>query len=95
MTSSQDEKYIYEGCISLLNEIAGEIRDYLEWQGFNMDDIPEEERLVIKKNPTEIVEALFLRHTAHGGGTSQRLKCKELGIDPDKSVEIDFSDSAE
>ena len=83
MTSSHSEKHILEGCIALMTELTDSFAEWLEWQGI---EVPEEERFCHRFYYTEIVERLFLWHTHHSGGTSQRMKCEELGV----SGTIDF-----
>ena len=74
---SHSEEKILEGCIALLREMAGKFQDILDYYDVDtMGDDP-----VITMNYFHIVQRLFLFSTDHGGGTSTREKCKELGID--------------
>lgn len=86
MTSSHSEKQIYEGCISLMNQLFGQIKEWLHDMEYISEDDDPEELFSTGFYNTEIVERLFLWNTTHSGGTSQRLKCKELGIDPSESI---------
>ncbi len=88
MTSSHSEKQIYEGCISLMNQMFGQIKEWLYDMGYISEDDDPEEVFGMSLTNTEIVERLFLQGTTHSGGTSQRLKCKKLGIDPTGSVDF-------
>lgn len=86
MTASHSEKHIYEGCISLMQTLMGRFEEYLDFIGVAPMDVSDEERFCTSFYPMEIVERLFLWRTFHSGGTSQHLKCQELGIDEDKTV---------
>lgn len=87
MTASQSEREIYDGCIALMQELMGLFEDYLDFIGLpTPEEISEEESFATYFYPTQIVERLFLWNTRHSGGTSQHLKCKELGIDSSKPV---------
>lgn len=87
MTASHSEADIYKGCIALMQELMGRFEDYLDFIGLpNPTEANEEECFATCFYPTHIVERLFLWNTHHSGGTSQHLKCQELGIDTDKQV---------
>jgi len=81
MTSSHSEKQIYDGCISLMQRLVGQIKEWLEIIGVDLDKMDSDEWFYTEFSPTEIVETLFLQHTTHSGYTSRRLKCEELGLD--------------
>lgn len=82
MTSSHSEKDIYEGCISLMQDMMDAFEEYLDFIGIPLpDEYSEEERFSIQFYTTQIVERLFLWHTHHSGHTSQLMKLQELGID--------------
>ena len=84
-TSSHSELEIYNGCISLMNELCGRFQ---EWCRYNDIDISDPETAFCTTfYPTQIVERLFLRKTRHSGGTSCRMKLEELGI---TNYEIQF-----
>ena len=95
MTESHSEKEIYEGCLSLMEGLMDEFYGYLEFLGVDLKEYPEDERFKLDINPTDIMYSLFLRRTSHSGGTSCRMKCKELGVDPYKAVKYDYSDYTE
>ena len=78
MVTSQNEKAIFEGCVDLLQMLMNRFEEYLDYIGFEPDSA--EERFCTQFYNTEIVERLFLWKTYHSGGTSQREKCRELGI---------------
>ena len=92
MTESHSEKDIYEGCIALMESLVGRFEEYLEFLGVDTAALPEDERFKASFSNMTIVESLFLMKTSHSGGTSQALKCKELGIDPCKYVEFAFDE---
>ena len=81
MTSSHSEREIFDGCVALMQELTGHFERYLEYIGVDIKGEDDEERFGVKFYNTVIVERLFLWNTSHSGGTSQRLKCRELGID--------------
>lgn len=87
MTKSHTEADIYKGCVTLMQELMWRFEDYLDFIGVEAGkDCDDEERFFTFFYPTHIVERLFLWNTGHSGGTSQRLKCQELGIDTDDTV---------
>lgn len=90
MTSSHSEKEIYEGCLALMEELTGRFQEYLDFIGVDLSEYPTEEQFDASFQTTEIVERLFLWHTMHSGGTSQCMKCKELGIEPCKTIHFKF-----
>lgn len=77
-TSSHSEKEILNGCIELMQQLVGDFENYLDFINFHPQN--EEERFSTSFYMTEIVERLFLWGTSHSGGTSQRMKLKELGV---------------
>ena len=95
MTSSHSEKDIYDGCVELMEGLVEEFYDYLDFLGVDLKDYPEDEQFKLTMHPTQIVERLFLWKTPHSGGTSQIMKCRELGIDPSKDIHFTFSDYQE
>lgn len=95
MTKSHSEAEIYKGCISLMWELVGSFYEWLDFIGVDITKLDEEEQFSRSFYPTHIVERLFLWHTKHSGGTSQRMKCDELGIDTDDEVVFDFSEELE
>lgn len=95
MTSSHSEKEIYKGCLALMETLKDEFYKWLDSIGVDVSELDDEEQFCCNYYPTEIVERLFLWATTHSGGTSQRMKCAELGIDNDKVVSFNFSDELE
>lgn len=88
MTKSHNEREIYEGCISLMNDLMRKFEDYLVFTGLS-EFIEEDDRFAVSFPATQIVERLFLWYTSHSGHTSQLLKLKELGITEDY---VEFKD---
>lgn len=86
ITASHSEADIYKGCVALMQELMGRFEEYLDFIGLDPKEANDEERFATYFYPTHIVERLFLWNTQHSGGTSQRLKCRELGIDEDNIV---------
>lgn len=84
IVTCHSEAQILEGCIVLMHELTGYFQEYLEWMGVK----PETSEETFSWNPSyfHIVQRLFLWHTDHGGGTSTRLKCRELGVESGESV---------
>jgi hypothetical protein len=60
-----------------MQSLMGRFEEYLDYIDFKPDS--EEERFGTQFYLTEIVERLFLWKTNHSGGTSQRMKLRELG----------------
>lgn len=87
IVESHSEKQILEGCISLIQEMCGYFREYLDF----IDHEPEyeEEKQPFRLSYFHIVKRLFLWHTSHSGGNSTRTKCAELGIS-DSSEDVLF-----
>lgn len=84
MTASHSERDIYNGCISLMQDLMREFEEYLDFIGLpNSQEANEEKRFSVGFSTARIVERLFLWHTRHSGHTSQLLKLKELGITDD------------
>lgn len=69
-----------------MQELMGRFEEYLDFVGLDPKEANDEEQFATYFYPTHIVERLFLWHTGHSGGTSQHLKCRELGIDTDDVV---------
>lgn len=90
---THSERQIYEGCISLMQGLVEDFKEWLEFQGI---EVAEDERFRIGKYPTKIVNRLFLWHTGHAGGTSTRAKCNELGIeDSTRTIWFDVKEDEE
>ena len=90
MTSSHSERDIYEGCLALMESLTGSFYDYIEFLGVDLSEYPPDEQFNVRYTPSQIVDSLFLMKTTHSGGTSQAMKCKELGIDPSKDIHFNF-----
>lgn len=86
MTSSHSEREIFDGCVALMQELTDHFQRYLEYIGVDVKEEDDEERFGVKFYNTAIVERLFLWNTSHSGGTSQRMKCRELGLDESGTV---------
>lgn len=86
---SHSERCILNGCVSLMYELFGEFKQYLEY----MDIVPEsdEEKFHTHFTYGQIVQELFLLNTKHSGGASTRAKCNALGVS--YSDELTFSAS--
>ena len=85
-TTSHSERAIYDGCIELMQNLVDEFYDYLDYLGYDIQGMDEEERFNLHMSPMKIVRRLFLWETRHSGGNSTRMKCAELGIDLDDTV---------
>lgn len=81
MTSSHSESAVYKGCLDLMGKMVEYFYEYLEFVGYDVEKEDPDERFLVSFMPTEIVRKLFLSGTGHDGGTSCRMKCKELGIE--------------
>lgn len=92
MTSSHSEKETYDGCISLMKSLVSYFYEWLDYAGIDISDFDNEDNFCVHFYPTWIVERLFLQGTSHSGGTSQRMKCRELGIDEDALVIFNFDE---
>lgn len=83
-TTSHSERDILDACVELMQGMADEFLEYLDWIGAE----PEEEEKIsfCNMNYFRIVQRLFLWHTSHSGGTSTINKCRELGVDSSESI---------
>lgn len=81
---SHSEREIFKGCVAMMQQLMNAFEEYLDWMDVHPDN--EEERFSYQFYNTQIVERLFLWNTHHSGGTSQREKCRELGIKDDGTV---------
>ncbi|ABR48742.1 hypothetical protein Amet_2590 [Alkaliphilus metalliredigens QYMF] len=76
--ASHSEKDIVEQCIQLMEEVHAHMMEYMEFMDVeHTEGIPR-----FRYSYVEIVQRLLLSRTRHGGGTSTREKCRQLGIDP-------------
>lgn len=85
-TTSHSEQDIYFGCVELMQKLCDEFREYLDYLGYDVCELEENEKFNYIMTPMQIVRKLFLQHTRHSGGNSTRMKCAELGIDLDDKV---------
>lgn len=84
------DRQIYDGCIHLMQKMVDYFQEYLEYLGYDLDQLDEDERFAVGISNMEIVRYLFLQHTRNSGGCSTRDFCEKLGIDPYKSVKFEF-----
>lgn len=89
------DRQIYDGCILLMQKMVDYFEEYLEYLGYDLDKLDEDERFAVGMSNMEIVRQLFLRHTRNSGGCSTKGFCEKLGIDPYKSVKFEFEESEE
>lgn len=97
--SSHDEKQILQGCVRMMNCVAGAFEEYLSMiadeEGdiyINLRDIAkgEEGRFFYELSYSEIVRTLFLSGTHHAGGTSTAAKCRQLGVEDYDVLEFEL-----
>jgi hypothetical protein len=74
---SHSEKDIVEKCIELMEDVHSNMMEYMEIMGVQHT----EGRPTLTYTYFKIVQKLLLSRTRHAGGTSTRLKCKQLGIE--------------
>lgn len=91
MIESHSEQKIVVCCIGLMQELVNEFEKYIDYIDIDLTELPDDEHFKVCYTNAEIVNRLLLSTTTHSGGTSTRQKCKELGLDPSKSVEFSFS----
>ena len=84
------DRQIYDGCIQLMQKMVDYFQEYLDYLGYDLDMLDEDERFVVVMSNMEIVRQLFLYHTRNSGGCSTRDFCEKLGIDPYYSVKFEF-----
>jgi hypothetical protein len=78
------EKDIVNGCIWLMEDVLEKMMEYME-----MMDVEHTEGVpTLKYSYFEIVQKLLLCRTMHGGGTSTRKKCEQLGFDSYATITI-------
>ena len=65
-------------------------QEYLEYLGYDLDKLDEDERFAVGMSNMEIVRQLFLNRTRNSGGCSTRDFCEKLGVDTYKSVKFEF-----
>lgn len=87
------DRQIYDGCINLLEKMVDYFQEYLEYLGYDLDKLDEDERFAVGMSNMEIVRQLFLYQTRNSGGCSTRDFCEKLGVDPYDSVKFEFEES--
>jgi arginyl-tRNA synthetase len=91
------DRQIYDGCIRLMESMVDYFQEYLEFLGYDLDKLDEDERFAVEMSNMEIVRQLFLYQTRNSGGCSTRDFCERIGVDPYKSVkfELDWYEESE
>ena len=89
------DRQIYDGCILLMQKMVDYFQGYLEYIGYDLDKLDEDERFAAGISNMEIVRQLFLQHTRNSGGCSTMDFCEKLGIDPYRSVKFEFEEGEE
>lgn len=84
------DRQIYDGCIYLMQKMVDYFQEYLEYLGYDLDKLDEDERFAVGISNMEIVRTLFLNHTHNAGGTSTRELCEQIGVDAYKQVKFQF-----
>ena len=84
------DRQIYDGCTHLMKKMVEYFLEYLEYLGYDLDELDEDERFAVGISNMEIVRCLFLSHTRNSGGCSTRDFCKKIGIDGSKSVKFEI-----
>ena len=84
------DRQIYAGCIRLMQKMVDYFQEYLEYLGYDLDLLDEDERFAVEISNMEIVRQLFLQHTGNSGGCSTRDFCERIGLDDSESVRFEF-----
>lgn len=84
------DKQIYVGCILLMQKMVDYFQEYLEYLGYDLDKLDEDERFAFGISNMEIVRQLFLYQTRNSGGCSTKEFCEKIGVDPYDSVKFEF-----
>jgi len=84
------DRQIYDGCIYLMQMMVDYFQEYLDYLGYDLDKLDEDERFAVEVSNMEIVRWLFLINTGNSGGCSTIDFCEKLGVDPYKSVKFEF-----
>ena len=84
------DRQIYDGCIHLMQNMVDYFQEYLEYLGYDLDLLDEDERFAVGISNMEIVRWLFLFHTRNSGGCSTRDFCEKIGIDDSEVVKFEF-----
>ena len=82
--SSHSEREILDACVEMIQGMADEFLEYLEYVGYEPED--DEKMSFCNKSYFEIVQRLFLWGTSHSGGTSTMKKCRQLGVNSGDSI---------
>jgi hypothetical protein len=84
------DRQIYDGCIHLMKKMVDYFQEYLDYLGYDLDMLDEDERFAVEISNMEIVRWLFLFHTRNSGGCSTRDFCEKIGIDDSEVVKFEF-----
>ena len=84
------DRQIYDGCIHLMQKMVDYFQEYLEYLGYDLDKLDEDERFAVGISNMEIVRWLFLSNTRNSGGCSTRDFCEKIGIDYSEVVKFEF-----
>jgi hypothetical protein len=84
------DRQIYDGCIRLMERMVDYFQEYLDYLGYDLDQLDEDERFEVGISNMEIVRYLFLYNTRNSGGCSTRDFCEKLGVDPYKRVKFEL-----
>lgn len=83
------DRQIYDGCIHLMQKMVDYFQEYLEYIGYDLDKLDEDDRFAVGISNMEIVRWLFLFHTRNSGGCSTIDFCEKIGID-DSEIKFEF-----
>jgi hypothetical protein len=84
------DRQIYDGCIHLMQKMVDYFKEYLEYLGYDLDKLDEEDRFAVEISNMEIVRRLFLSNTRNSGGCSTRAFCGKIGLDATERVKFEF-----
>lgn len=84
------DRQIYDGCVHLMQKMVDYFQEYLEYLGYDLDKLDEDERFAVGISNMEIVRWLFLSNTRNSGGWSTRDFCEKIGIDDSEVVKFEF-----
>jgi len=84
-------RQIYDGCVSLINELVGYFDEAMSYAKVSGDDLADflgcdhqdNGGVTINISVYDIARELFLSHTENSGGTSTGILLRKLGIDKD------------
>ena len=89
------DRQIYDGCIRLMQKMVDYFNEYLEYLGYDLDKLDEDDRFAVEISNMEIVRLLFLSHTRNSGGCSTRDFCGKIGLDDVERVKFEFERNEE